>query len=213
MDGMIHKATDGEIQEAANKAMKWADDRYGEGFWESLDVEREDAMQEAMIASYKALATFDGSSPVVAWMFLKAKFGLRNYVAELRKDQEKRSSARVVQVGLDDEEVIWNAQEVSLDDEDCGIQLEAPQEVHGEEAHASDRQVALRALIDTMLMGTLESRERRVIRLRFGFDGEPLTQAQIAKVTGMSQPTVYRVLEQAMETLRAELRAEEIVGM
>jgi RNA polymerase sigma factor (sigma-70 family) len=62
-------------------------------------------------------------------------------------------------------------------------------------------------------MGTLESRERRVVRLRFGFDGEPLTQAQIAKVTGMSQPTVYRVLEQAMETLRAELRAEEIVGM
>ena len=210
---MTHNATDGEIQEASNKAMAWADARYGGGFWEGLGVEREDAKQEAMIACCKAAASFDGSSPVVAWMLMKAKFGLKNYVVELRKDQEKRSSARVVQVGLDDEEVVWKTQEISLDDEDCSIQPEAAPEVHGEEAGPSDSQVAIRSLVDTVLVGTLSGRERQVVRLRFGFDGEPLTQAQIAKVTGMSQPTVYRVLDEAMKVLRAELRAEEIVGL
>ena len=160
-DIMKDKATDGEIQDAAVKAVSFAAGLLGVDTWESLDSSHDDAMQVALMAAWKAASRFDGSCPLEAWLFMKSKYGLMDYVRELRKDREKRSSARVVQVGLDDEEVVWRTQEISLDDEDCSIQPESLQEVHGEEAGSSDSQVALRSLVETVLVGTLSERERQ----------------------------------------------------
>ena len=214
-DVMNDNATDGQPPyiEAAHHALARYESNRQNLSWSRLGGDRQEALQRATIRAWKAMEEDDGQTEQMLHLIAQAQYGLKDYVRELRKDQEKRSSARVVQVGLDDEEVVWKTQEISLDDEDCSIQPEAAPEVHGEEAGPSDSQMAIRSLVDTVLVGTLSGRERQVVRLRFGFDGEPLTQAQIAKVTGMSQPTVYRVLDEAMKVLRAELRAEEIVGL
>lgn len=210
---MTHEATDGEIQEAAGKAVAWMSKRLDTDSWRSLGVERDDAMQEALLAAYRSLSTFDGSSPVVAWMYLKAKFGLQNYVAELREDRVRRSPAHVVQAGLDDEEIAWTFSEAYLDDEDCEYQPESREEVPGTEAERTEDHLAIRTLLDAALLGTLEGRERRAIRLRFGLDGREMTQAEIATDLGVSQPAVKKMLGRALDKLRAEFRADEIMGL
>lgn len=207
------EVTDDEMLEAANKAVRWMEDRLAGDTWVSLGIEREDASQEALIASHGALRSFDGSSPVVAWMFLKAKFGLKNYVAELRKDRKERSSARVVQVGLDDEEVVWSTQELDIDDEDCGIQPEAQPEIPGAEIEAQESRVHARTVIDAALLGALEGRERRVIRLAFGLDGVEMTQGEIADKLGVSRSSVQRSYKSGMSKLRAEMQVNEIMGL
>jgi len=210
---MTHEATDGEIQEAAGKAVAWMSKRLDTDTWRSLGVEREDAMQEALVAAYRSLATFDGSSPVVAWMYLKAKFGLQNYVAELREDRVRRSPARIVQAGLDDEEVRWTFSEVYLDDEDCEVQPESREKVSGTNLEASENRVAIRSLLDAMLVGVLEDRERQVVAMSFGYDGPKRTQPEIARALGVTQQMVSKIYIAAMSKLRAEAQAERIMDL
>lgn len=210
---MSDKATDGEIQEAAGKAVAWMSSRLDSDTWASLGVDREDAMQEALLAAYRSLSKFDGSSPVVAWMYLKAKFGLMDYVAELREDRVRRSPARIVQAGLDDEDVQWKFSEVFPDDEDCDVQFEAKQEVPGAEAEGAESRLALRTVIEVALMGSLQDRERRVVSLRYGLDGPEMTQAEIAAKIGVDQATVSRTLSSALTKLRAEMRADQIMSL
>lgn len=210
---MTHEATDGEIQEAAGKAVAWMSKRLDVDSWRSLGVDRDDAMQEALLAAYRSLSTFDGSSPVVAWMYLKAKFGLQNYVAELREDRVRRSPAHVVQAGLDDEEIAWTFSEAYLDDEDCEYQPESREEVPGTEAERTEDHLAIRTLLDAALLGTLEDRERRVVRLRFGLDGVEMNQTEIAAEMGVSKQMIQKVLSRALNKLRAEFRADEIMSL
>jgi len=210
---MTHEATDGEIQEAAGKAVAWMSKRLDTDTWGSLGVERDDAMQEALLAAYRSLATFDGSSPVVAWMYLKAKFGLQSYVAELREDRVRRSPARVVQAGLDDEEVGWVHGEVYLDDEDCTFEPESREKVSGTDLEASENRIALRSMLETMFAGVLEDRERQVVAMSFGLDGPKQTQPQIAEALGVSERTVWQDYKTAMSKLRAEAQAERIMGL
>jgi len=210
---MTDSATDGEIREAAGKAVAWMGRRLDGDSWASLGIDRDDAMQEALLAAYRSLAKHDGKSPVVAWMYLKAKFGLRNYVAELREDRSKRSPARIVQAGLDDEEVEWKHGEVFLDDEDCELQPESREEVSGADLEASENRVALRAMLETMFAGVLEDRERQVVTLSYGLDGPRQTQAQIAEKLGVSDRTVRQDLSSAMDKLRGEAQAERIMGL
>ena len=210
---MTHEATDGEIQEAAGKAVAWMSKRLDTDTWRSLGVDREDAMQEALVAAYRSLATFDGSSPVGAWMYLKAKFGLQNYVAELREDRVRRSPARIVQAGLDDEEVGWAFSEAYLDDEDCTFEPESREEVSWANLEASENRIAIRSMLDTMLAGVLEDRERQVVAMPFGYDGPKRTQPQIADALGVSERTVREDFKTAMTKLRAEAQADRIMDL
>lgn len=66
-----------------------------------------------------------------------------------------------------------------------------------EELRAAEDRVALAGAL-----GALDSRERRIVALRFGAG---LTQARIADRLGISQVHVSRLLQHALETLRREL--------
>jgi RNA polymerase sigma factor (sigma-70 family) len=208
---MTHEATDGEIQEAAGKAVAWMSKRLDTDTWRSLGVDREDAMQEAVVAACLAAAEFDGSAPMSAWLFLKAKFGLQDYVRALRADRKRRSPSRVVQAGLDDEEVRWVHSEVFLDDEDCEIEPES--KVCRPDVEAPPSVVAIRSMLDTMLAGVLEDRERQVVAMSFGYDGKKHTHAQIAEEIGLSRSRVTEIFNAAMTKLRAEAQADRIMDL
>jgi RNA polymerase sigma factor (sigma-70 family) len=51
----------------------------------------------------------------------------------------------------------------------------------------------------------LTERERRLIELRFGFDGEPASLERISKELGLSRERVRRLEEDAFERLASEL--------
>lgn len=51
-------------------------------------------------------------------------------------------------------------------------------------------------------MARLNTREQQIIRLAFGFDGEPQTVRQIALRLRMSKSTVDRVKRQAIQRMR-----------
>ena len=208
---MTHEATDGEIQEAAGKAVAWMSKRLDTDTWRSLGVDREDAMQEAVVSALRAAGRYDGTGTMSGWLYETAKLDLKNYVRELRADRKKRSPTRVVQVGLDDEEVRWVHSEVFLDDEDCEIEPES--KVCRPDVEAPPSVVAIRSMLDTMLAGVLEDRERQVVAMSFGYDGPKRTQPQIAEALGVSQPRVSQIFDAAMTKLRAEAQADRIMDL
>ena len=60
----------------------------------------------------------------------------------------------------------------------------------------------LRQLVDTRLDG----RERQIIRLRYGFDGnDPLSQQQVADLLHISRSYVSRLEKKAVERLREQM--------
>ena len=65
-----------------------------------------------------------------------------------------------------------------------------------EEIHVSLEQEALHRAI-----ATLPEREQAVIRLRFGFDGEPMTLQQVGTQLGLSREWVRRLEARALEQL------------
>ena len=61
----------------------------------------------------------------------------------------------------------------------------------------------LRQLVNTRL----DDRERQIIRLRYGFDGnEPLSQQQVADLLHISRSYVSRLEKKAVERLREQMK-------
>ena len=59
------------------------------------------------------------------------------------------------------------------------------------------------------LMETIDEREARVLRLRFGLDGtEPLTLKQIAEEVGVSRERVRQIVDEALTKLNARFTDE-----
>ena len=53
---------------------------------------------------------------------------------------------------------------------------------------------------------TLDKREQKVIRLRYGLDGKaPMTQRETAEILGISRSYISRIEKKALEKLRIEL--------
>jgi RNA polymerase primary sigma factor len=68
-----------------------------------------------------------------------------------------------------------------------------------EAAEAVERQEVRRAL------ARLPVRERRVLELRFGFDGEPATLEAIGKELGVSRERIHQLQDDAFARLAEEL--------
>ena len=49
---------------------------------------------------------------------------------------------------------------------------------------------------------SLEEREREILSMRYGLEGEPLTQWQVADKLGISRSYVSRLETRALDTLR-----------
>ena len=75
-------------------------------------------------------------------------------------------------------------------------------EDYEQKAEAAD----LRGLVDALLDG----RERQIIRLRYGFDGnDPLSQQQVADILSISRSYVSRLEKKAVERLREKMQERE----
>ena len=59
-------------------------------------------------------------------------------------------------------------------------------------------------------MAELPERERRVLELRFGFDGDPQTLEAIGKELGVTRERVRQLESDALARLEAELGGAEI---
>jgi len=60
--------------------------------------------------------------------------------------------------------------------------------------------------IGKLVVGTLEPREREIIRLRYGLEGDqPKTQHEVAQICGISRSYVSRIEKKALEKLRKSL--------
>ncbi|MFN5958905.1 MAG: sigma-70 family RNA polymerase sigma factor, partial [Planctomyces sp.] len=56
------------------------------------------------------------------------------------------------------------------------------------------------------LLDAIDEREARILRMRFGFDGqEPLTLKQIAQEIGISRERVRQIADEALRKLNAQL--------
>lgn len=55
------------------------------------------------------------------------------------------------------------------------------------------------------LLDTIDDREARILRLRFGLDGEPLTLKQIADEVGISRERVRQIVDEALTKLNERL--------
>jgi RNA polymerase nonessential primary-like sigma factor len=103
---------------------------------------------------------------------------------------------------------------VSLD-MPVGAEEEAPLGDFIEDAEAADAESAVISglLQDDLrrVLATLEDREQKVIRLRYGLDdGQPRTLDQIGKRFGLSRERVRQIEREVMAKLRAGERAERL---
>lgn len=60
------------------------------------------------------------------------------------------------------------------------------------------------------VIDTLEERDRGIIRMRFGFDGEPKTLQQVAIVYGITRERVRQIQEKALAKLQHPKRVEKL---
>ncbi len=58
------------------------------------------------------------------------------------------------------------------------------------------------------LLDSIDEREARILRLRFGLDGEPLTLKQIADEVGISRERVRQIVDEALTKLNERLNDE-----
>lgn len=205
---MTDPATDGELDEAANKALKKVSGNQPH-FWESLGTTRDDAKQEAMLAAWEAKSSFRGECPDGAYLYKCARNALLNYVRACEADRKRRSPLRTVQVGLDDEEVEQSYAEEAIDDEVHYCPRTESASVQETLVETRD----LRAFLNGAMLTCLDDRERRAVRSHFGLGQEALSQAEIAQELRLSQQRVQKLLEGAIEKLRAEVRADEIMKL
>lgn len=71
-----------------------------------------------------------------------------------------------------------------------------------ENVSMQELQMQVRERVDTVL----DPREAEIIRLRYGFDGRPpLTQREVAAMSGISRSYVSRIEKKALEKLRRAL--------
>lgn len=205
-------ATDGELLETSERAIARYERRLGADFWSRIGGDRDDALQSALIRCWKASQRHDGSAPIKAWLYRNAKFGLSDYIRERRADLDKRSPTRLVKVGLDDEPVAQHYSEVSIDDEDFP---EQPQpEVSRSEVETEEERQHIRRMLDIALVGALEDRERRAVRLYYGFDaGAEHNDFRIARKLRVSVGEAMELRYSGLNKLRAEFRANEILGL
>ncbi|MDX2016709.1 MAG: RNA polymerase sigma factor RpoD/SigA [Planctomycetota bacterium] len=100
------------------------------------------------------------------------------------------------------------AQEASADREALGLSEILVDSRHGTPDERTFQGEELRIL--RKLMETIDDREARILRLRFGLDGcEPLTLKQIADEVGISRERVRQIVDEALTKLNERLNDEK----
>lgn len=97
--------------------------------------------------------------------------------------------------------VEWNCECVSLET------IPDPPSTNGvlQEVYQADLREAIRTLLHT-----LTYRERRILSMRFGLDGNPHTLEETGKLCGVSRERIRQIEAQALGRLRHPLRARKV---
>lgn len=194
--------TDDDYERAANKALK----RFPKEIWERMRGSLEDARQEAIVGAWKISLKDSSPKDQGAWLYRGAVSSLLDHYRKLKADHDKRSPTRVVHVGLDDVEAKVKDVEASLDHDSFPEQAvqgpDAEEQVQERELLAK-----LRLLLTGDLSGALNSSERWAVCEEYGLD------VDVPAPKGVKQAQRKRLAESGLEKLRAEMRADEIMGL
>lgn len=93
-------------------------------------------------------------------------------------------------------------------DEKEGVEVISDDNVVGPEKFVLDNE--LRSTI-LELLNHVDERERRVLELRFGFNGEPLTFEQIGNMFGLTRQRISQIYLKALKKMRCYLNEREYV--
>ena len=240
---MMSKTADPDYVLAADAALaKYeASETDPSTYWFSLGGDREDARQSAIIRAWQASEGDGGQTDRALHLVSQARYGILDYVRSLKKDRKigsfqpryQRDEAGLVmrskKTGKPLLEYERDLDGIPLRDSsgkpviaiDTAVIeyeprtefCESESEIHREDACASEDRIAIRSMLDTMLAGVLEDRERQVVAMSFGYDGPKRTQPQIADALGVSERTVRQDFKTAMTKLRAEAQADRIMDL
>jgi DNA-directed RNA polymerase sigma subunit (sigma70/sigma32) len=157
--------------------------------WGGLGLDRDDAEQEARVGALEAYDGFDPEKGELSTHLVKrARYALQKW-----REREFRSMGR---------------ERPSGDTRDMldGVSDTTPLEdmLLGERRDLS----TMAAVMTTMLPWE----QQMVVRGRFGLDGAVMTWRELSTVTGRSVAKVMELYDAAMARLKAEMRAEEILG-
>lgn len=159
-------------------------------YWQGVsDHDREDVLQEMRVAAWRGLETHDpairDNNPRTRGI-ATAKTCLRNWLRGRRR-REKREGAQ------------------ETDDALRGHIAPQPDEL---DRYCTNDMAQLAA----GAARHLPAEQSRAIRLRFGLDGdEPHTHSEVADLMDIPQTRAWKLVEDGLKTLRAELRADEIL--
>ncbi len=109
----------------------------------------------------------------------------------------RKSSSRRLDISIDEPlNVDWDGNELLLSD----ILTDGEDSVYGRVEHDEDYRML------HLAVSHLSERERTIITLRFGLGGGPeRTQAEVAKMLGISQSYISRLEKKILEELRCEI--------
>ncbi|MEE9274323.1 MAG: RNA polymerase sigma factor RpoD/SigA [bacterium] len=97
-----------------------------------------------------------------------------------------------------------------ISDGDDTSYLDMLEEENAVSAEENLFQHSLQEEIEDLLQG-LDPREREIIRMRFGFDGEPMTLEEIGQKIGLSRERIRQIEKKAIRRFRARVRSKTLL--
>ena len=187
----------------------------------ALGSSREDAAQEVVMRLLRRLDKHDpGRSTLRTFIGNEARFGMLDYLQGLEADREKSRPTRRLSRDIDGEvitdlngypvyEVDASERERQFRDESC-----QSEPLPGSGLERLEDTASLGVFLDSAMLACLTDDERTVIEYSFGLNGkEACGQRAIAGKIGKSQYSVSTYYNNALNKLRSEIRADEIMGL
>lgn len=182
---------------------------------------KEDAVQEVVLRLLSDAKRHDGSlSSLNTFLTNAAHFGVLDYLRRLEADREKCRPPRRLSRDLDGEVITdLNGYPTYVEDF-SGVEYEPRHEGAQYEDDPLDKLEreeeigAMRVFLKSAMLACLTDDERTVIEYSFGLNGkEACGQREIMKKTGLSKGSVSNYYNNALNKLRAEIQADEIMGL
>lgn len=147
-----------------------------------LDKSRvsDDMLQDAREAAGKAVRTWDpAKGEFSTWITARVRYAIADHI---------RREAGGMVGGRDTHGTTGTYVDVTPCDKKGGEQIAVEQSEVG--------------FVQALLLQIGDSEERQVLRLRFGFDGEPMKMLEVARRIGKSLATTERIYSQVQKRLR-----------
>lgn len=175
-----------------------------EEFWNRLRGDPEDALQDMIVRCIESLERYDKSVPLAEWYRLQANFALLDHFRMLAKLNGTRPDYEAMD-GVN-HAIDHPTDAATTEPEDDPRSLLAKKE----------QDVLLRDAVRRLMHAVLTRREREAIERFFGFTPYEELEGNLTRVSnslGWSYGRTRAVYYSALDKLRCEMRAEEIMGL